>query len=426
MKLIELAILGAFDMIFYIMISGKIANQYKESKKLYIIPIILLSTLIGIVGSSPLQQYNALVSVILLIFFTILLYRRGIKETIYICILSMTIIILIQNLVLFVLKIIKVEIGYNFTVGLTAQILALLMIVGINKYIPINSLFIYIDKNNKVFKYLIWNMFIVLISTMFYWYIDIDNILRNIISIAVLTIGIIFINFILMKNGLKSELEEQQLKIYERYLPIIEELINELRIKQHEYDNHIQALSMIATTNSDYEMVAKPIENYINNLGISNNLGDLIKLNSKILGGFLYSKIKIAEKLGIKLEIIIEDYQFNLELQDYELVEIIGNLVNNAFETGVDNNSVVLRLSQEKDMNIIEVRNKHPYFKREDINKMFNMGFSTKSHVGRGYGLYNIEKIIKKYSGEIQVFNEEYGGENYIVFKILLSRNGIL
>ena len=102
-------------------------------------------------------------------------------------------------------------------------------------------------------------------------------------------------------------------------------------------------------------------------------------------------------------------------------MEFIGNLVNNAFETGIDNNSVVIRLSQEKSMNIIEIRNKHPYFKREVIDRIFNMGFSTKSHVGRGYGLYNVGKIIKKYGGETEVFNEEYSGENYLVFKILFS-----
>lgn len=426
MTFVELSILAVFDAIFYIMISSKIANQYKENKKSYIIPIILLSVLYGVLGKSIFQEYNAPISVIILILFTILFYRREIQEAIYICVLSMSIIILIQYLALFILNIIKIDIEYNFTVGLIAQILALLMILGVKKYIPIDTLFIYVNKNNKVFKYLIWNIFILLVSIMFYWYIDIDNILRNIISIAVLSIGIIFINFVLMKNGLKNELEEQQLKTYKTYLPIIEELINELRVKQHEYDNHIQALSMIAATSLDYEMVAKPIKNYINNLGISNGLGDLIKLDNKILGGFLYSEIKIAKKLEIKLEIIIEDYGFKLNLQDYELVEVIGSLVNNAFETGVDNNSVVIKLSQVKGMNVIEVRNKYPYFKRESIDKIFNMGFSTKSHVGRGYGLYNVEKIIKKYAGEIQVFNEEYGGENYIVFKILLSRNELL
>jgi signal transduction histidine kinase len=315
------------------------------------------------------------------------------------------------------------NITYSFEIGLIAQSLGLLIIIAVTKYLPIDILISYSIKKNRVFKYLILNIFVVLVSIGLYWYIDIDGVLRNIISVAVLTIGIIFINFVLMENGLKNELEEQQLRTYETYLPIIDELINELRIKQHEYDNHIQALNMIAITSEDYETVARPIEDYISTLEISNNLGDLIKLDKKVLVGFLYSRIKSAEELGIDFQIIIEDYQFKLELHDYELIEIIGSLINNAFETGVEDNSVIVKLSKEKDINVIEVRNKHPYLKRENIDKIFNMGFSTKSHVGRGYGLYNVDKILKKYGGEIQVSNETYCEENYLVFKILFRRN---
>jgi signal transduction histidine kinase len=423
MGLIELSILGAFDMIFYIMISGKIANQYKESKKSYIIPTILVSVLIGIVGVSSLRKYNVLISNILLFLLTFILYKKKLKEILYTYILTTIIIFTIQYLVLFTLKAIGMNISYSFKIGFISQSLGLIITIAVTKYLPIDILISYSIKKNRVFKYLILNIFVVLVSTALYWYIDIDGVLRNIISIAVLTIGIIYINFVLMENGLKNELEEQQLRTYETYLPIIHELINELRIKQHEYDNHIQALNMIAVTSENYERADKAITDYISNLKISNNLGDLIKFDNKILVGFLYSKIKSAEKLGIEFQIIIEDYQFKLELHDHELIEVIGNLINNAFETGVEDNSVIVKLSKEKDMNVIEVRNKHPYLNRESIDKIFNMGFSSKSHVGRGYGLYNIAKIVKKYDGGIEVFNGIYCEENYLVFKILFVRN---
>lgn len=423
MRLIELSILGAFDVIFYIMISGKIANQYKENKKLYIMPIILLSIVIGIVGVSPLRKYNVLISNILILLLTFILYKKKVKTIFYTYILSTIIIFTIQYLLLFILQTIGIDISYSFGVGFIAQNIGLIITIIITKYLPIDILLNYVNRSNRVFKYLILNIFVALVSIALYWYIDIDGILGNIISLAILAIGIIYINFVLIENGLKNELEEQQLRTYETYLPIIDELINELRIKQHEYDNHIQALSMIASTNTDCEMVARPIEDYIKDLGLSNGLGDLIKLDSKVLVGFLYSKIKIAEKLDIGFQIMIGDYQFELQLQDYELIEVIGNLINNAFETGVEDNSAVLKLSQEKDMNVIEVRNKHPYLKRENIDQIFNMGFSTKFHVGRGYGLYNVAKIVKKYDGEIEVFNEIYCEENYLVFKILFSRN---
>ncbi len=47
-------------------------------------------------------------------------------------------------------------------------------------------------------------------------------------------------------------------------------------------------------------------------------------------------------------------------------------------------------------MNVIEIRNKHPYLNVESINKIFNKGYSTKSSNKRGYGLYNTKEIVKK------------------------------
>lgn len=423
MTLIELSILGIFDVVFYIIISGKIANQYKQNKKLYIIPVVLTSFVMGIVGTSSIANYTGCISVIVLILLTISLYKRDIKEIVYIYLLSMSTIILIQYLVLFILKIIKINIGYNFRVGFIAQIMAFIITLIVKRYITIDILFNYVKKKNTVFKYLIWNISIILLSLTFYWYIDINGIIRNIVSISGLILGMIYINFILMKDGLRNELEQQQLRTYELYLPIIDELINELRVKQHEYDNHIQSLNMIAITSVEEQTIDTPIKNYINSLDISYSLGDLIKLNNKILVGFLYSKIKSAEKLYVDFQIIIDDYEFKTELQDYELIEIIGNLINNAFETMVENNIVIVRLSKKTDMNVIEVRNKHSYLKGESINNIFNMGVSTKSNSGRGYGLYNVYRIVKKYSGEIQVFNEEICEENYIVFKVLFRRN---
>lgn len=278
-------------------------------------------------------------------------------------------------------------------------------------------------ENSKVFKGLILNLFVLVISILLYWYIDIEGILKNIIVMATFSFGVIYVNFIILKDSLKSEYEKKQLQIYEDYIPIIDELINEIRVKQHEFDNHIQALNMIAVTSTGYEDIVNFGGNYIKEIEVNRDLEDLIKLDNKILVGFLYSKVKKAKELGIDFWIDIRDYGFKLKLKDYELVEIIGNLINNAFETGIENNIVILKLKKEKDINVIEIKNKHPYLKAENINKIFNKEYSTKSSSKRGYGLYNIKEIIKKYNGNIEVFNEKIEGENYLVFRVLFNGN---
>ena len=76
MKLIELSILGVFDIISYIIISGKIANQYKDNKKSYILLTILFSILTGIASDSSLRNYSPVISVVLLIFLSIINFHN--------------------------------------------------------------------------------------------------------------------------------------------------------------------------------------------------------------------------------------------------------------------------------------------------------------------------------------------------------------
>lgn len=413
--------MGAFDIIGYILISRKLLNYESFNKKIYVLCIFSLSLIIAIIGGYVSEQHNFIITTVLMWIVVYYLYRRNAIETTYLHILSIIIVVLVQFLTVALLEIFMEKIEYSFFYGLTSQIISLVMIISISRYLPINLIFHFILKRNKTLKFLVLNLLCLLIAILFYWYADLEGILHNIISMFILFIGIIFVNLVLLKNGLREEYTERQLQIYEKYLPVIDQLINELRKRQHEYDNHIQALKMLTTFNTDYESTIKTITRYSEQLEIQSDLGKLIKLNNKVLAGFLYSKQKLAEKLGIDFEIVINDYDFSTRLLDYELVEVIGNLINNAFETEVENNTVEIILSKNQDMDIIEVKNKHPYLGYEVINSMFRKGFSTKSNKSRGNGLPNLKEIIKKYKGEVSVSNMKYDNENYVVFRVSIK-----
>ncbi|WMM24858.1 GHKL domain-containing protein [Tissierella sp. MB52-C2] len=423
MRLVGFFIMAIFDIINLIIISRKLVGSTKSNRKKIIIFILIFSVLMALSRRYLPCKYNILIALVLIMTIIFILYKQDIEQTIYISIICIIIILLIQFMIVGILQILFMDIKLNFTHGIIAQIMGFLGIILVSRYIPLNYLYRYVLMNNKVFKYITLNIFVLLVSMLLYWNIDIDGALKNIVIIAVISLGIIYVNFVLIKNGLKNEYEQQQLQTYEKYIPVIDELIQELRIKQHEFDNHIQALNMIIFTNMDYGKRIRAMENYMNDIKGNNNLGDLIKLDNKVLAGFLYSKIKNAEELGIQFEILIEDYGFKLNLKDYEIIETIGNLINNAFETDIENNVVILKLKKEKDMNVIEVRNKHPYLKNENINRIFNKGFSTKLGNRRGFGLYNIREIVKKYNGNIEIMNEIYNDDNYIIFRVLFVSN---
>ena len=423
MGLVGLFIMAIFDFTSLIIISRKIIGSTKNNKKKIMIIILITSVLMGLSRRYLPCKYNILIALVLIMAIIFILYKQDMRQTIYISIICIIIILLIQFMVVGILQILFIDIKVNFINGIIAQIMGFSGVILVSRYIPLNYLYRYVLMNNKVFKYIILNIFVLLVSILLYWNIDINGALKNIVTIATISLGIIYVNFVLIKNGLKNEYVQQQLQTYENYIPVISELIQELRIKQHEFDNHIQTLNMIMFTNIDYEDRIRAMENYMNDIKGSSNLGDLIKLDNKVLAGFLYSKIKNAEELNIQFHILIKDYGFKLNLKDYEIIEIIGNLINNAFETGIEHNVVILKLKKEKDMNVIEVKNKHSYLKKENINKIFNKGFSTKLGNRRGFGLYNIREIVRKYNGNIEIINEIYNDENYVVFRVLFIRN---
>ncbi len=251
-------------------------------------------------------------------------------------------------------------------------------------------------------------------------FLDMEGAIKNIIIISSISVGIILVNFILINYQLKIENEKQTTLMYEKYLPIIDELMNEIRAKQHEFDNHIQSLRMLATVGGDCEEINYSIKDYIEDIDLNTDTRSLLKLDNKILAGFLFSKIKKSREKNIEFYINIENYGFKTCLKDYELIEIIGNLIDNGFETGVEDNIVILTLKKEGDMNVIEIKNKHPYLKNDLIKYMFTPGYSTKSSSKRGYGLSNVKNILGKNNGNVTVSNESIDDENYVVFKILI------
>lgn len=212
------------------------------------------------------------------------------------------------------------------------------------------------------------------------------------------------------------------LNIYEKYLPVIDDLMMELRSKQHEFDNHIQAINMISVANTDYECIIKSMKKYIEDLDTNGEFNKLIKLDNKIFAGFLYYKSIKAKEYGINFQINIKDYWFKTNLKDYELIEVVGNLIDNAFESGVENNLIILEIKEERNMSVIEIKNNHSYLDNDYFTKIFTPGYSTKSAKNRGYGLPNINRILSKNNGRITVQNETIDGDNYVVFRVLLVR----
>lgn len=150
-------------------------------------------------------KYNILIALALIMTIIFILYKQDIRQTIYISIICIIIILLIQFMIVSILQTLFIDIKLSFTNGIIVQIIGFLGVILASKYIPFNYLYRYVLMDNKVFKYIILNIFVLLVSILLYWNIDMNGALKNIVTIATISLGIIYVNFILIKNGLKNE-----------------------------------------------------------------------------------------------------------------------------------------------------------------------------------------------------------------------------
>lgn len=127
--------------------------------------------------------------------------------------------------------------------------------------------------------------------------------------------------------------QEKELKMYRHYIQPLEELVKEIRARQHEFDNHLNAvLNMHLTVDSYEELVSRQSE-YVK--AISREGGSqylpLLKISDKVLAGFLYSKI-VSSREGIETEIEVRSREIISRVSEHSLIEIVGVLVDNAYE----------------------------------------------------------------------------------------------
>lgn len=426
MTLLETSFIALANLLAYTIISNKIVKDtpcpVKRGKVLITAALAIMSIFMGIIAVSPIREYILIIGFIVSILFTYFLYGLDFGNTVLVFVLTNIIIFASGYASIFVTRYLIGNDELYFKYWLLAQQTNIVLLFLIYKYVPMNILMRFKIQRNKLIYGLASNIFIIISIILIYKYANISKDFRNFYIIVLFLIGVFYTNFTFIKNLLKTDYDEKMFKTYKEYLPIIEDLIEEIRYRQHQFDDHIQAIRMLSVTGENLESTVNKMKGYAEDIVLDSKITKLIKLNNRILSGFLYEKYKRAESMGVDFNIIVDDYEFKTNLKDYELVEIMGNLINNAFETNAEDNRVILNLTAEEDMSLIEVKNKYPFLNSSGISQMFMSGYSTKSKDGRGIGLPSVKKIVSNHGGILQVQNDTIDDENYLVFRILLKR----
>ena len=226
------------------------------------------------------------------------------------------------------------------------------------------------------------------------------------------------------KNYLMMRQKESELKLYQHYIRPLEELVKEIRAKQHEFDNHVNAILNMHLTVGDYDELVARQSAYITEVlrdDDSRRYLPLLRISDKVLAGFLYSKIVRAPSY-VKTEVNVKSLEIISGISEHHLIEIVGTLVDNAYEACTEElNQISMELDSENDRLVFLIRNQVCGMKMEDVSRFFEKGYSTKQDADRhGLGLYNAKLLVGRYHGDITVSLDKADGKDTISMKVVV------
>lgn len=247
---------------------------------------------------------------------------------------------------------------------------------------------------------------------------------KDVVGIPLLLILLSAIMFQWQKERYLNKQKEVELLTYQKYNSIYKDLISEVRRKQHDFNNHLNAVFAMNLTADSLEQLVEKQNEYCTRMNIENSKNKLLNENiSSVLAGFLYTKIGCAEKKDIQVNCKIQVDNVEEYIHFIDLVEILGNLFDNATEA-VDKNInriIDFCIKQDEKQVYIQIANPCDTNVIEHLENIFEEGKSSKGK-GRGIGLSNVVRVVDKYHGKIEANNIIKEGVNYIVFDIILKK----
>lgn len=367
---------------------------------------------------------NSIIGVLFLVLgFMILnsyLFKSSNIETFYLTLVSIVIFISVRLIIISIFSYIGLTNTSAYEYGYRILMLFILYFTLIFLKLPIYKFREYLISSQYIFKIVVINSFIFLISLVSFYNFNTAVLLENIIFVLIFLLIILFINFITLIIQREKLIQKRRLDTIENYVPVIDDLIDEVRSKQHEFDNKILAIYSVLETSQNLDEAKNKIGSYSDSIKIDYEIKKIMVIDNKVIAGFIYSKLKLAKLRNITLDVNIGTKLDKLPIEEYELIEILGILIDNSIEASVFNDVIYLDINKNNDSLEVLLRNPYKHTSNLEFSKMFELGYSTKSKKSRGYGLYNVKNIVQSNKGNILFSNSTINNNNYITIGVSL------
>lgn len=419
----------SFENTAFMLLYKKISNKSEDIRIMRDFSFILLTVIETSIYNILTSYFNTLLydfikTFIFFVFgmmFIMLIYKETIINAFVYYVLSDTMLVFLElptlifmNLLKLVIKITNI---YVFT--LIGALTSLILVYTFYKVFPTKIFDKYRNILSQV-KFVFANLIIYIVIIKFLLLYNPKLIARYYLIFILISIlyGIISVMSIIYNYKIIDQ--RSKLEIYHKYMPTTLGLMEEVKRRQHDFKNHINTIYGIVQT-SDMENLKQDLEEYIISLNCSfKSMDEVIKIDNGIAAAIIYSKLLTGRQNKISFIYNVECSLKDFPLENYELSEVLNNLIDNSFEAVTDEEekyrSVELKIGYDEGEYFIETKNTGLKIKTNEINKIFNRGFSTKRDSNHGYGLYNVKKIVEKYNGYFEVSMED----KYLIIKLCI------
>lgn len=227
---------------------------------------------------------------------------------------------------------------------------------------------------------------------------DIHQLLLSTVSLAMFFSTVIL--FIVYQDNVAKENQyliiEQEIEktnIDKKFYDILEQQNNELMIYAHDTKNHLNAIKALNTN----EQIDKYLTQMTNEL----------KAHSSTCHSGNHTLDVIVNKYVTECEIKNINFDFDLRLSnlkiadDYDLVAILGNILDNAVESAYksQNKNISLRTGKVNTYDSIMITNSCDISPQSVNGELKTSKSDKKSH---GLGIKSVKKVLRKYKGDLE------------------------
>ncbi|MBQ2800215.1 MAG: GHKL domain-containing protein [Lachnospiraceae bacterium] len=233
------------------------------------------------------------------------------------------------------------------------------------------------------------------------------------------------VTYMWQKNQYKVKEQKIELQMHRMYDEGFQNLVTEVRRRQHDFQNHLNTIYSLHYTCNTLEELVQQQKAYMDAIQEDNQYNKLLSTGNPVIIGFLYGKFLQADKRGIAVIYKVKVENLEGKMPIHKLVEIIGNLFDNAMEAieeqGVEP-KIYLDFIETPDKINLKVKNESCYITQEKLLKMFERGESSKGEA-RGLGLANVKQICEEYKCDLQANNrKDEQNKSYMEFEITLNK----